>query len=83
MPKLDYLGLLDTQLSDVGLKHLEAMHQLKYLELGNCPGVTDVGLKHLEALHGLKDVYLGGCPGVTDAGVKRLQSALPKCSIRK
>ena len=72
-------SLLTVGFTDVGLKRLKGLSNLRNLSLSN-ENVTDAGLKHLTGLKSLQNLYLRGT-NVTDAGVKKLQQALPNCKI--
>ena len=73
------LNLVDSEVTDARLVHLEGLTGLEWLNLDGTK-ITDAGLVHLEGLTGLEELFLDGTR-VTDAGVKKLQSALPNCMI--
>ena len=73
-----YVGL-PQKVSDVDLKHLEGMKQLRILDLSNTR-ITDTGLEHLKELTQLRWLDLGHTK-VSNEGVKRLLHELPKCRM--
>jgi hypothetical protein len=70
LPKLCFLGLSDTMVTDSGMKHLQGLSGLGFLLLGNTQ-ITDVGLCHIADLQRLDELNLGGTL-VTDNGLKKL-----------
>ncbi len=71
--QLHYIYLADNrELTDAGLKHLEALPNLTELELSRTK-VTDSGLRHLERLTNLKVLGLWGNSQVSDAGLIHLK----------
>jgi hypothetical protein len=68
------------RLTDAGLKHLEGLSRLEYLNLEWHRGITDAGLEHLRGLTSLRELNLAAT-GVTEAGVRKLQESLPKARI--
>lgn len=79
-PKLKWLRLTDTAITDDGLKHLQGLTDLQYLCLQRT-AVTDTGLLHLRRLTELQDLDVEKTQ-VTDKGVRQLQQALPKVRIK-
>jgi internalin A len=67
-----YRGRYDERIIDGGLEHLQAIGNLRALDL-SFTQVTDAGLRHLQALPKLRFLSLGGCKNVTDAGIEYLQ----------
>jgi internalin A len=67
------------KISDVGLKELAALPQLKILDLGNTK-IGDASLKELAGLQQLQTLDLTGTP-VTKEGVAQLHKALPKLHV--
>jgi hypothetical protein len=65
------VNLVDTQIMDAGLAHLQGLTALQWLNLSETQ-VTDAGLAHLQGLTGMRSVYLRGTH-VTDAGLAHLQ----------
>jgi len=78
---LQVLMLHDTQISDVGLVHVQGLTNLEVLLLRNTR-VTDAGLVHLAGLNKLKRLELHGTQ-VTDKGLDELRQTLPNCNIRR
>ena len=81
--KVDWLALVNTKVTDEGLRHLEGLTHLEHLVLGEAgfrnrigpeppTRVTDAGLVHLRRLATLKSVNLEGLP-ITDAGLDALK----------
>ncbi|MBC8873173.1 MAG: hypothetical protein H8E44_27380 [Planctomycetes bacterium] len=79
LAKLAVLDLLDTYVTDDGLKHLTGLTNLSHLSLSGTP-VTDDGLRHLTGLTSLRSLDVCDTQ-VTDEGVMELLEALPDCSI--
>ena len=73
------LFLKGTRVTDAGLKHLNGLSQLDWLDLSDTQ-VTDAGLANLKELSSLRALDLTGAQ-VTVAGVAELQRALPQCGI--
>lgn len=78
------LYLVDTGVTDDGLRSLAGLSHIETLAIGNLdprqrpPGIelspnaiTDAGLVHLKGLKGLQSLTLGGLP-ITDAGLEAL-----------
>jgi hypothetical protein len=80
LTQLKYLGLVATSISDGGLVHINAMHNLESLNVSNTK-VTDTGLEHVKGLVKLKELYAMGT-GVTEVGARRLHNVLPNCMIQ-
>ena len=81
LPDLQALCLMDTQITDAGLKNVESLTNVQYMMLG-LTQITDAGLDHLKGLTKLERLDLKGTR-VTEDGVARLQRALPRCKINK
>jgi hypothetical protein len=75
--QVDFSG---TQVTDVGLAHLQRLTHLRWLSL-NYTHVTDAGLGHLRSLTGLRWLDLSGTQ-ITDAGLANLQSLTGLQSLR-
>jgi hypothetical protein len=73
--------LFQTKVSDVGLKELAGLKNLKALYLSTTQ-VSDAGLKELAALKNLQVLYLSNTKE-TAAGVQELLKSLPKCQISR
>ena len=58
LPNLVALSLLDTNITDDGLRHLKNLKKLRWLSLNGCRNVTDKGLVHLKGLTNLEDLNL-------------------------
>jgi hypothetical protein len=43
-----WLIIAETAITDGGLRHLESLSNLVYLDLRDCPGVTDAGVVRLQ-----------------------------------
>ena len=65
------LEVIDTEITDAGLKHLEGLSSLTHLDLSQNE-ITDAGLEHLEGLSNLEWLHLG-YTHITDAGLEHLQ----------
>ena len=70
-----------TQVTGVGLEHLERLMKLQKLDLQGAQ-VTDAGLEHLKGLTQLRRLYLPAC-SITDEAAMKLQQALPNCEIQR
>jgi len=62
------LHLNGTGVTDAGLKHLKALTQLQYVNIGHAE-IGDAGLEHLKGLTKLQTLVLDGTK-VTEAGLK-------------
>jgi hypothetical protein len=60
-----------TRVTDTGLKHLQYLTKLEFLEIGD-PLVTDAGLKYVQGLTDLQ-VLDAGRASITDAGLRYLK----------
>lgn len=81
LPDLTWLCLwVCPNVTDGGLKHLERLHHLEYLNLGETK-VTDKGLVHLTELKNL-DFLIFDFTRVTDEGIEELRKSLPNTFIR-
>ena len=69
------VGLVNSKVTDAGLKKLAGLTQLRELILFNTK-VTDAGLKHLAGLKQLRVLFLVGTK-VTGKGKTELKKALP------
>ena len=58
MPNLQQLGIFNTSIGDVGLKHISEVKQLNSLQIQNCGNLTDEGMKHLEKCEALQYIEL-------------------------
>lgn len=70
-PRLNSLGLSQTDVGDAGLVHLRGLKELESLWLDRTK-VTDAGLPHLGHLARLKQLNLQGCQ-ITDDGMGHLE----------
>ncbi|HEX7379088.1 MAG TPA: hypothetical protein VF278_18340, partial [Pirellulales bacterium] len=75
LPKLKYLTLNSTGLSDAHLAELRNM-DLEGLEVPNHAGITDAGMSHLAGMRNLRDLHVQGTQ-VTGAGLHELRQ-LPR-----
>jgi Leucine Rich repeat len=76
------LGLMNTSVTDAGLRHLASLPNIHDLALGSAdplPGsaplptqITDVGLVHLKGITSLRVLRLGDLP-ITDAGLDAIK----------
>ncbi|MBI2803385.1 MAG: hypothetical protein HYX68_00195 [Planctomycetes bacterium] len=58
LPNLVALSLINTEITDDGLRHLKNLKRLRWLSLSGCKKVTDKGLAHLKNLTSLEDLNL-------------------------
>lgn len=79
MPKLQWLRLSGTRITDAGLARLESLRSLSWLELWDIP-VSDAGLKHIAELKSLRNLMLRS-EYHTPEGLAELRRALPNCEI--
>ncbi|MEX2120576.1 MAG: hypothetical protein WD847_13360 [Pirellulales bacterium] len=79
LAELSSLALVDSRISDTGLRHLARLANLRELSLRDSR-VTDAGLLHLAALRKLEALDVRETH-VTDHGLFSLQQALPACRI--
>ena len=79
LQKLTNLNLVNTQITDAGLKQVAKMQQLDELDL-NDTQITDAGLKEVAKLQKLETLWVSDTQ-VTEAGVAELKKALPSCKI--
>ena len=77
--EIDSVSLMNAQITDTGLVHIEGLTSLQTLNLWYTQ-ITEAGLAHLAGLTDLQWLYLSGTQ-VTDAGVAKLKEALPSCQI--
>ena len=76
--QLQRLSLVDTPITDVGLKQLAGLKQLQFLNL-QYTKITDTGLKDMADL---KQLQLLSVPDqITSGGLKELRKSLPKCGF--
>lgn len=73
---LSHLHLQNNVITDTGVRHLEGLRRLRYLNLYGNRGVTDASLDVLAALPALERVYLWNT-GVTQRGAARLRERRP------
>ncbi len=76
IPKLTTLGLTMTPITDLGLKRVAELKNLRYLALYGVRTVTDAGAKHLEALTELETFVANFVP-FGEAGIASL-AKMPK-----
>ena len=81
-PRLIYLGLEKTQITNAGLSELSKFPTLETVNLSRTK-ISDAGLVHLESLKNLKNIVLERTPSVTDAGIARLKQTFPDLEVRK
>jgi len=67
---LESLGIQSWRITDDGLRHLQQMPHLKYLDLGVCEYVTGSGLRYLHNSCQLKTMW--ATRGFTDTALKEL-----------
>jgi hypothetical protein len=72
LPKLKYLRLARSPVTDAGLAHLDGLNSLRWLSLDDTK-VTDSGLVHLSRLTRLETLLLG-LTGISDSGLPHLKS---------
>ena len=78
---LRILDLSFTQVSDVGLKAVTTLRELRHLSLIDCR-VTDDGIEGLIRLTKVREIYLSKTD-VTDKATEQLQRTLPTCRIER
>ncbi len=74
-----YLNLSRWKITDVGLKEVAKLQQLRELDLPS--QITNAGLKEMAKLQQLRELDLRGCNQITDEAVAELKKALPNCEI--
>jgi len=79
-PSVTELYLRGTRITDDGLKYLNHLTELKWLDLAET-GITDVGLQHLMGLSTLKHLDLTKTR-VTAQGVSAIRQAIPKVEVQ-
>lgn len=72
LPKLRWLVLRGTGVSDAGLEQIKALGSLRSLSIEASP-ITDAGMVHLSAMKEMRTLGLAHT-GVTDAGLDHLKS---------
>jgi hypothetical protein len=89
--RLTTLDLVNTAVTDAGLRHLSRMTALRQLVIrdsswlrrrrpgGRAPAITDAGMVHFTRLSALQTLHLSGLP-ITDAGLDAL-STLPALTM--
>ncbi len=89
VPRLTFLNIDDTVITDEGLKYVGRLGELKGLIIGVVRAgpstftITDRGLVHLESLENLMYLSINGENGITPPGVARLQAVLEDCTIQE
>jgi len=78
MPKLKFLGLVDTKVTDTGMETLASL-KLSQLALDGC-NVTDKGLESLQSLKSLTKLSVQRTK-VSRKGITAFRKALPKCEV--
>ena len=68
------LFLLETGITDAGLRRLERLSQLESLNLQDCPNVTDEGVARLQKALPKCEIRLGAWTDLTLATCERLVS---------
>ena len=83
LKKLGRLDLMESKVTDAGLKEIAGLKNLQELSLAQTK-VTDVGLKDLAGLKSLQILHLDEDAGITDTGLKNLASLenLQQLSLR-
>ena len=71
LPRITAIGLPFNKITDNGLKQIQVLHQLQFLDLQSTE-VTDAGLDVFTSFPALRCLYLSNTQ-ITDAGLKRLQ----------
>eukprot|EP00976_Prorocentrum_cordatum_P084085 1185512-Prorocentrum_minimum.AAC.4 len=80
--KLDqFTGSL--KVTDVGLRLLAPMTNLRHLSLISCNSLTDKGFKRLAVLTSFVSLNLGGCEGVTNEGLNTDSTCTPRASLTR
>jgi Leucine-rich repeat (LRR) protein len=69
---LESLGIQSWRITDDGLRHLQQMPHLKYLDLAVCEYVTGSGLRYMHKSCQLKTMIASFCP-FTDTAIKELK----------
>ncbi len=78
---LTYLSLIETKVTDDGLRLLAAV-PLTELDVART-AITDNGLVHLYPLHTLQRLLVYGGPMVSDEGVARIEKAIPGLRVTR
>ena len=83
LPRIDYLSLRDTKVTDNGLAKLIGLNRLATLILSNTP-VTDAGMVYIKRMRKLSALELAG-DNITDDGLSTLagMSTLTKLDLRE
>ena len=75
LPQLRYLGFADSRITDVGLKHIRGLTELRILDFAldgeRISAITDVGLANLKGLTKLEGLNLA-CANLTGSGLEYL-----------
>ena len=79
LDRLDYLWLINTNISESGLPELEQLRRLNTLSFQGVP-VNDASLRHIERLSDLK-VFLIKDTRITPQGLAKLKQALPNLHV--
>lgn len=74
VPNVRSVVLNDTNVSDLGLRHLSRVKGVESFAVGNGRSVTNAGLEHLARMNELKDLALVGTQ-VSDEGIEQLANA--------
>jgi hypothetical protein len=81
VPRLKYLYLSRTRISDAGLAALENLGELRFIDLSyTC--VSDRGLVHLRRLRKLRVVQIA-CTRITEEGAAEFEAATPDCVMQE
>jgi hypothetical protein len=73
LKRLEELELVDTRITDKGLKALSQIKTLKRLVVAFSPLVTDAGVENLAKLANLEELVLTDVPGLKGLGLAALQ----------
>lgn len=84
VPELDSIDMLDldeTDITNEGIKHLEALLFIKELRLKGCNGIDDDCIPSINKIKGLELLHLGSTPVTTDGVLKLFVPTLKRLFI--
>lgn len=66
VPKLRNLNLVESFITDEGLKYIAKLRHIQTLELADCQNITDTGIKFISILNERNVLNLESCENITD-----------------